>query len=357
MKTQINKLDFTGQNIYSGIDVHAKSWKVTIMTDTLTIKTFSQSPSPEILYHYLVTNFPGGTYYSAYEAGFCGYWIHNRLKALGINSIVVNAADIPTSNKEQVSKTDARDSKKIARSLRSGDLIPIYVPTIKNLEDRTLVRMRYTLVKELTRNKNRIKSFLHFHGIEIPEIFEKSQWSGKFIQWLKEIEMKESSSKITLSLLVTIVIEIRKMLLELTKQIIVLSRTVLYLKRVILLRSIPGIGLITSMLILTELENILRFSTLDKLCSFIGLVPSTHASGESDPTGKITKRAHSKLRTALVESAWTAVRFDPALTLSFNKLCARMDSNKVIIRIAKKLLSRILFVLKNNQTYVFSIVK
>jgi len=31
MRTQSNKLDFTGQNIYAGFDVYLKNWQVTIM--------------------------------------------------------------------------------------------------------------------------------------------------------------------------------------------------------------------------------------------------------------------------------------------------------------------------------------
>ena len=83
MQTQSNKINFNGQSIYVGIDVHLKSWKVTIMTEKLNHKTFSQNPNPELLCQYLTRNFPGGQYYSAYEAGFCGYWIHNKLTSLG----------------------------------------------------------------------------------------------------------------------------------------------------------------------------------------------------------------------------------------------------------------------------------
>jgi len=181
MQYQINKLDFTGQNIYAGFDVHLKSWKVTIMTEKLTHKTFSQDPKPELLYDYLVKNFPGGTYHSAYEAGFCGYWIHNKLISLGIKSIVVNPADIPTTDKEKVQKEDARDSKKIARTLRSGDLTPIHVPCLKTLDDRSLMRTRSALVKDLVRNKNRTKSFLYYQGFEIPVSFSKqTDWSKNF---------------------------------------------------------------------------------------------------------------------------------------------------------------------------------
>ena len=78
MHTQIKDLDFTGQNIYAGIDAHKKSWKVSIYTDVLYHKTFNQPPKPEVLYHYLTKHFPNVTFYSVYEAGFCGFWIHER---------------------------------------------------------------------------------------------------------------------------------------------------------------------------------------------------------------------------------------------------------------------------------------
>ena len=357
MQTQINELNFTGQNIYAGFDVHLKSWSVTIMTEKLTHKTFSQPPKPELLHQYLVKTFPGGTYHSAYEAGFCGYWIHNKLKSLGVNSMVVNPADIPTTDKEKVQKEDARDSRKIARSLRSGELKPIYVPSLKTLEDRSLVRTRYTLVKDLARNKNRIKSFLHFHGIEIPASFSNNTWSKCFIHWLDNIVMPEISGKYSLEAIVTSSKNLRVSVLQVTRHIKELSTAKEYEEQVTLLRSIPGIGLLTAMTILTELETINRFESFDKLCGFIGLIPSTHSSGDSDVVGDITRRGHSILRSAIIESAWIAARIDPALTKSYHDYCKRMESNKAIIRIAKKLLSRIRFVLSNKKPYIHCVVK
>ena len=53
MLLQRNKIDFKGHHIYAGIDVHLKSWKVTVMTEKLIVKTFSQSPSPDLLYQFL----------------------------------------------------------------------------------------------------------------------------------------------------------------------------------------------------------------------------------------------------------------------------------------------------------------
>lgn len=356
METQNNKLDFTGQNIYAGFDVHLKSWSVTIMTEKLTHKTFSQPPNPEILHRYLKNNFPGGTYHSAYEAGFCGYWIHNKLKLLGVNSMVVNPADIPTTDKEKVQKEDARDSRKIARSLRNGDLKPIHVPSLKTLEDRSLVRTRATLVMDLVRNKNRIKSFLHFHGIEIPSSFSKS-WSKHFVNWLDNISLPEKSGRYSLDAIVTSSKNLRISVLQVTRQIKELAATKEYKEQTTLLQSIPGIGLLTAMTILTELETINRFENFDKLCGFIGLIPSTHSSGDNDVVGDITPRGHSILRRAIIESAWIAARIDPALTKSYHDYCKRMEPNKAIIRIAKKLLSRIRYVLKNKTNYVYAVVK
>jgi len=359
MRTQNYKLDFTDQNIYVGFDVHLKNWRVTIMTDHLTHKTFSQPPKPEILYQYLAKNFPGGTYHSAYEAGFSGYWIHNKLRSLGVNSIVVNPADIPTTDKERDRKDDTIDSRKIARSLRNKELIPIYVPTLKTLEDRTLVRTRSMLVKDITRYKNRIKSFLYFHGIEIPDSFVKnsSHWSKRFVDWLEKIEMTEKSGQDSLKIHIDTFKTLRASLLKTTKQIQELSKTEHYQERIVLLRSVSGIGLITAMIIITELENINRFSNIDQLCGFVGLVPSKHSTGDKDQTGDITHRGHSILRPAIIESAWMAVRLDPALLKCYTSYCMRMEPNKAIIRIARKLLSRISFVLKNKQQYVCAIVK
>jgi transposase len=359
METQSNKIDFSNQNIYVGFDVHLKRWSVTILTEKVALKTFSQDPNPELLYQYLKRNFPGGIYHTAYEAGFCGYWIHNKLKSLGVNSIVVNAADVPTTNKEKVQKEDKRDSKKIARSLRSGELETIYIPGLKTLEDRSLLRARATMVRDLTRFKNRIKSFLYFHGIVFPECFSKPQshWSNRFMTWLESIELTQESGKISLDSYIHQSKNLRATVLDLTKQIQKLSQSEYYQNNVRLLRSLPGIGVLTAMIILTELETIMRFSSLDKLCCYIGLVPSTSSSGEKEKTGDITPRGHSILRNAIIESAWVAVRHDPVLLKSHLEYCKRMESNKSIVRIAKKLMNRIMFVLKNQQPYVYSWAK
>ncbi len=94
-----NNVDFNGQNIYFGLDTLLKNWLTSIMVGESPYKTFPQDPSSELLRNYLLRNFTNGNYHSAYGASFCGFGIHKDLLNLGIKNIVVNPADIPTTDK------------------------------------------------------------------------------------------------------------------------------------------------------------------------------------------------------------------------------------------------------------------
>lgn len=361
MKTQnkVTKLDFTGQTIYVGIDVHLKSWSVEVLSERSVLKKFRQNPEPEALHKFLATNYPNATYYSVYEAGFCGFWIHHRLMELGIENIVVNPADVPTMSWEKLRKTDAVDCSKLARGLRSGDLRGIYVPSAQMLEIRSLIRLRNSIVKDTTREKNRIKSLLHFLGIEIPEEFARpnSNWSKRFLAWLKGVEFITEYGRKRLDVHLSKYTHLRSLLLQETREIRQLTRSVEFEESMRLITSIPGIGVITGITFLCELDDIHRFRNSDHLASFVGLIPMCHSSGEKDGTGEITIRKHAALRSNIVEAAWVAIRKDPAMTLCFGEYCKRMDATEAIVKIARKLIRRIFYVLKHKQMYVCSVVE
>ncbi len=78
--SNLSKLDFSGQHLYVGLDVHRKRWSVCVLTQQFEHKTFSQPPDPSVLANYLNRNFPGATYHAVYEAGYSGFWIHDRLR-------------------------------------------------------------------------------------------------------------------------------------------------------------------------------------------------------------------------------------------------------------------------------------
>jgi transposase len=135
-----------------------------------------------------------------------------------------------------------------------------------------------------------------------------------------------------------------------------LCRQPCYKSNIELLRTIPGIGTVNAAVILFELQDISRFRRFDHLCSYAGLVPDTADSGETKKVKGITSRSNHFLRTALVESAWSVVRKDPAMLMKYKGYVRRMEKNKAIIRITKHLLCRISYVLREQKPYVVAVV-
>jgi transposase len=354
---QSNKLDFRGQRIYVALDTHKKTWKVTILTDVIEHKTYTQQPDIGILVNYLHSYFPGGDYLVVYEAGFCGFWIHDRLKEKGINCIVVNPADVPTTDKERKTKSDRVDSRKLAKSLRNGDLKGIYIPSRQRAEDRSLVRTRQSMVKKQTRCKNQIKAILHFYGIAIPEALAEGHWSRKFLGWLSSLEMVGTSGNVMLQTHLAELKYLRQSIAELTKQIRALAHSTEYAENHALLKSVKGVSTLTAMILLTELVDINRFKCLDTLANYVGLVPDTNSSGEKEVNIGITSRRNPHLRGILIEAAWVAVRKDPALTMAFQKMLGRVTKKIAIVKIARKLLNRIRYVLRTKTEYVVAVVQ
>jgi transposase len=81
------------------------------------------------------------------------------------------------------------------------------------------------------------------------------------------------------------------------------------------------------------------------------------SSGDHTITTRIAKRRNKYLRHLLIEASWVAVRKDPALLESFDRLIKRMKKQDAIIRIAKKLLNRIRYVWENNKPYVLGVIE
>lgn len=358
MKTiQITKKkDFSGQEIYVGIDVHKKQWTITVRSEFLEHKTFVQKPDSKVLGEYLKRNFPGASFKSVYEAGFCGYSVHRSLQQEGIENIIINPADVPSTNKERKNKQDKIDSRKLCRTLSDGVLKGNYVPCENEAELKETVRQIKILTNDLVRFKNRIKSKLERNGIRVPEEYESSSkaWSKKFICWLETIELKTEIGTYGLKTQINGFKQIR----ELKKQ---LGKTVEnyagkeYGTELSLLKSIPGIGTTAAIMILSELGDTSRFSSFEKLCSFVGIIPNTYSSGDKERTGRMTKRKNKYLQPVLVQCAWKAAGRDPALMSVYGELKKRMTSSRAIIKITRKLLSRIRHVLLTKEPYMIGV--
>jgi transposase len=353
METQTN---FERLQVYVGIDVHKKQWSVSIFTDAAHHRTFSQPASPDALKTYLNHHFPNAQISCAYEATKLGYWIYRALIAFGYSCMVVNAADIPTSNKDSSNKTDPVDSRKIGRALRAGLLTSIHVPDKTTEGDRQLFRYRKRLLGDLTRVKNRIKDKFLFTGTMIPNEFDNSNWSKAFLRWIKTASLPDPSTRLTVDFLLEQYNLIYRHFLKVSIEVRKLQRSARYKTKAKLLRSIPGIGPLTTVELLCEIESIDRFSCFKKFNAFIGFKPGSHSSGEHDWKGSMTYRRHRTLRSSLVECAWSTLQKDPAMLIRYNELKERLTGKRAIIVIARKLVSRIYYVLKNQKPYELGIV-
>jgi len=356
MKTS-NNISFDNSHFFVGIDTHLKNWKVTVRFNSIELKTFSMNPAPSELVKYLKKNYPGGIYHIVYEAGFCGFWAFRDFREIGIDCIIVNPADVPTSNKEKVNKNDPIDSRKLARELENGSLKAIYIPDIFHEELRQLMRLRYRIIQNQTRTKNRIKALLHTKGIHIPIHFTgNSRWSASFIKWLQNINLNTQAGQFSLNNLILQLQQLREHNRNLLKELRVQASNKNIAPVINALLSVPGVGFITAMTLYTEIIDIKRFSNQNRLAAFVGLVPSIRSSDDNIYNNGISFRKNKFLRPIMIEAAWTAVKSDPAMTLRYRELTNRMKPKLAIIKIAKKLLKRIRHVWIKQEDYVYSLV-
>src|SRR5215212_4781736 len=350
-------LNFSGHTVYCAIDVHKKNWRVNNRDKDFELEDYSQDPCSENLYKHLSSRYPGAYYKIAYEAGFCGFGIQRSLsKYDDVECIVVNAADVPTSDKDKKRKTDKIDARKISRELSKGEVEGIYIPDPVMEHARSLVRQRTRLVQDQTRCKNRIWHLLMFSGLKLEADRPKQYWSKRFIESLRNVTVTDDGLKQALELAIDEYLGIRQLLKKAIKYMRHLAVQSLFQPVQKVLQSIPGIGLINAMITHTEVMEMKRFRTLDALCDHVGIVPDTEDSGDTKKEKGITHRCNHYLRPAIVESSWTIIRKDPAMLMKYKQYCQRMPENKAIIKIAKHLLSRIRYVWLQQQEYVKGVV-
>ena len=340
---------FSIPKIFIGLNIHKKSWTVSIQTDLFFHKTYSMPSNAEDLYQYVERTFPNHAVDLVYEAGCCGFSAARYFLNLGWNVLVVNPSDVKTGDKERYQKTDALDSKNLSNQLKSGVLKGIFIPTEEHEQLMTLARHRTQVTKKLRQTKSHIKSMLLFHGIKVPEEFDNSNWTIAFIAWLEEIKFSTSCGDLALQGKIRMFKFIKSEYLEIANQMRDYCRKN-NKKDYNLLKSIPGIGGYLASVILAECGDLRRFNNEGQFSSFIGLVPGIYNSGGSEKCLGITPRSRSQLRSYLIEAAWIAIRKDTEMQNYYGKHQGK-NVKSVIIKVAHKMARRILSVIKTETPY------
>ena len=180
-------------------------------------------------------------------------------------------------------------------------------------------------------------------------------WSGSFIKYLQSLDFACEPGKERLKIYLDGLQTIRGLLTKIINLLKEYCRKFNINDTILLLCSVPGVGFTTAVSIYTGVIDMKRFPDLDKLTSFVGLNPAIVSSAEKESNLGIKNQHNRYLGNLLIESAWIAIRKDPALLLSYNNYIKRMRKQKAIIKIARKLLNRIRFVWKNEKEYKLSV--
>ncbi len=337
-----------GKEVFVGIDVHKESWQVTVRTEGEEI-FHGRIPGQYHALEKILDRFRGGKIKVAYEAGPCGFGLHDQLKEDGVEVIVVPPSLIPIESGNRV-KTDKRDSRKLAKLLEGNLLKEVYVLTEEERMQRELLRTRHQLVGHRSGVARQIKSKLLFHGISSP-FPSKQGWTLKYIQWLKNLSFSSPYLQQSLEVLVELYEYLTRQLTRVNRKVVELSRTDQYRRRAELLRTAPGVGLLTGMEILVELQDMGRFRSSEEVASYMGLTPSEYSTGEHIRQGRITRSGNWRVRNALIESSWILIGRDPWMRMIYMRLKSRKGAKRAIIAIARKLIITLRSMLLKNRPY------
>tara|TARA_Y100000310_G_C20613442_1_gene779268 strand:+ start:68 stop:1084 length:1017 start_codon:yes stop_codon:yes gene_type:complete len=246
-------------------------------------------------------------------------------------------------------KHDRRDALILAKHLLADDIPESYIPSKEARNKRAIVRARIGFVQERTRFKNKVQSILQQNGYSIKgESFTK-KWLEKF----SKLEFEEET-KHQLGLYVNQVKELSKLVEKYNEKIAKFAKGN---KDVKILSSIPGIAELTSSVILTELDNYNRFNHYKQVASYVGIIPTTKASGEKRFHGRLTKDGNKYIKWALIQGAGSAGKTKTQIGRYFRRKLVKKGYQKACVATAHKMLRVVFSLLKKQEMYSDSLVE
>jgi transposase len=279
---------------YTGIDLHKKTSFITTIDESgkVVFRRNFQNKEEHILEYFVSLDGPTKI---VIEAMCSWHWLYDLLRAHNFNVVISNPLKTKAIASAKI-KNDKVDSHMLAQLLRADLIATVYVCSLKTRKLKELLRHRQRLVRDVTRMKNRIHMLLMKNNTAIPV---SDLFGVKGMKYLKDIDLPNYHQQQLQSYL-TVYDCLNEQIQPLTKRIRKLAQKDPMAQ---LLMTIPGIGPLTAMFIIAEIEDISRFPSYRNLSSYAGLVPCLDASADKSRTGRITKQGSPYLRTALVEAA------------------------------------------------------
>lgn len=244
-------------------------------------------------------------------------------------------------------KTDKIDAAILAR-LHAAQFLPeVWMPPEGVELQRRIIAERTQLVGQMTRLKNRIQSLLHANLIpkETGRIFSKRGRAR-----LEALPLPADQMRMAL--------RHHDELTRLATELAIIDRDVAQraladpdVKR---LMTIGGVDAIVAASVLAAIGDIHRFSSAEKLVSYLGLNPSVHQSGDRPAYhGHITHQGRGHARGMLVEAAWSIASSSGPLSAFFHRVSIKRCKSVAAVATARKLAVLIWHMLTKEQDYVW----
>ena len=321
-----------------GLDVDSAAIAAAVADPDGEIRSLGSIPYAEEAVRKLVKKLgPASGLRVCYEAGPHGYRLYWLLTKLGVHCDVVAPTLIPTRAGDRV-KTNRRDAEKLARSYRSGDLTPVWVPDEEHEALRDLVRAREAAKKDQLRARHRLGKFLLRRGLRAAAGIKS--WTVRHLRWVETLRFDHPAVQATFVDYLHEVkhAEQRVALLDAAIDEAIAAAPLSIRALVAALQALRGIKSISAATIVAEVGPPSRFTHPKQLMGYSGLVSSEHSTGLSIRRGAITKTGNAHLRRVIGQAAW-AYQHGPALCAAARQRQA--DSSAEVREIAWKAQQRL----------------
>jgi transposase len=286
----------------------------------------------------------------AVEASGHYSWLVDEMEGLGHHPKLCN----PLEAKRRMGlskKTDKLDAKGLAILLRNGTLPEVWIPPSELRDQRELLRLRIFLVHLRTRVKNRIHGTLARHNVQIPgaDLFGVEA-RLRLVTRLPElpIHCREAIEQELATLdFLEMQIGSAEERLEKIMEISVEAD---------LLKTLPCVGKILSMVLMLEIGKVERFPTAAHLASYAGLVPRVHSSGGHTRMGQVCGNVNRNLKWAFVETGNLVVINQRRLAGThvvrlYQRIKRAKNHQKAVVAVARHLAEATWWVLTKQEVY------
>jgi transposase len=318
---------------YAGLDVSMKTTFICIVNEKgKVVKEIASASTPEAIYSFL-----SGTGLKiekvGLESGCLTHYLKKGLKKKGYDVIGMESHRMAAILATIINKTDKNDARGIAEALRVGHYKECVHRSDEAVEMRTILHGRRTAVEGRTHTITSIKGHLKVYGIKLGKGVRKS-----FREKVETVisELHPSVQKVIASLL-NILDTYEKEINELDK---IVKDAGKKNEGVKLLQTIDGVGPITALAFIAEVDDPKRFDNSKDVAAYIGLTPTQYASGETQRQGGISKKGSKHTRCMLVEASMvllTRSKIWSKLKAWGLKLMKKVGKKKAIIAVARKL--------------------